>query len=235
MGSSYGEYDENPVHKVNIGQFGLSKHEVTNEQFALFLNEIGVNSEGTFNDTVYFAPDSIGCMIRFEGGGFISEIGKDNFPVVHVSWYGARAFCNWIGGRLPTEAEWEGASSLNNLSTLFSGSDNLDKVGWFNINSNNSIHEVGLKTPNWFQIYDLNGNVKEWCNDWYDPSYYSYGPENKPKGPAHGTLKVVRGGSYCSSESDCRNTRRYGFNPEHTFSDVGFRVAFHCSYCRYED
>ena len=233
MGSNDGGDDEQPIHTVTLSSFEISKYEVTNSQFCEFLNDIGCNSNGSFNDpeygnVVYIGMNSSYVQINYTGGQFVPDGGKDNFPVIEVSWYGANAFALWAGGRLPTEAEWEFAARGGNQSHgyTYSGSNNIDDVAWYWDNSGSHTHEVGTKAPNELGIYDMSGNVWEWCHDWYDTNYYSSSPENNPQGPASGTYRVLRGGSWSDSGAYyCRVALRNGNGPVSTNDYLGFRIV----------
>ncbi|MCF8232779.1 MAG: SUMF1/EgtB/PvdO family nonheme iron enzyme [Bacteroidales bacterium] len=223
------EDDEYPVHTVTLSSFKITKYEIINTQYAGFLNDINCNSDGSYNDdeygnVEYIDMDASDCQIDYSGGQFVAESGKANHPVIEVSWYGANAFAEWAGGSLPTEAEWEFAARGGNQSQgyIYSGSDNLDEVGWYFSNSN-STHEVGQKQANELGIYDMSGNVWEWCHDWYDENYYSNSPENNPQGPASGDERARRGGSWGHSGDACRVANRYW--GDGSYYDRGFRIV----------
>jgi formylglycine-generating enzyme required for sulfatase activity len=219
--------DESPVHTVTVSNFYISKYETTNQQFADFMNAIGANINGSYNSTEYLDMDDTDCEINYSGGQFVPESGKGNHPVVEVTWYGADAYAKWAGGRLPTEAEWEYAARGGNKAsaTLYAGGNTLDNVGWYYGNSGSSTHIVGQKQPNELGIYDMSGNVWEWCNDWYSNSYYSSSPQNNPQGPSSGTYRVFRGGSWDTYAQNCRVANRNYYIPGSSNYNYGFRVA----------
>ena len=219
--------DETPVHTVTVDDFEMSKYEITNQQYADFMNEIGANSDGSYDGTEYLAMDDGDCQIDYASGEFVPESGKDNYPVIEVTWYGAKAFCKHYGGRLPTEAEWEFAARGGNSATAteYAGSDNIDEVAWYEFNSGGSTHEVGTKSPNELGLYDMTGNVHEWCNDWYDSDYYSRSPQENPQGPSSGSDRVLRGGSWDPGVENCRLASRTANNPGTSLRDGGFRLV----------
>ncbi len=224
MGASDGDQDESPVHEVRVNDFYMSKYEVTNEEYCLFLNEMGNQEEGGAS---WLNIDEDYCQIKQEDGVFLPKSGKNKYPVTFVTWYGALAYCEWKGGRLPTEAEWEYAARGGNKSEgyLYSGSNNLDEVGWYWTNAGEKANPVGLKKPNELGLYDMSGNAWEWCNDWYEPDYYSSSPSDNPQGPTEGVAHVLRGSSWDYLEFHCRTTYRYSFHPAYGFKDYGFRVV----------
>ena len=155
----------------------------------------------------------------------------DDKPVENVSWNDCQEFIrklNQITGknfRLPTEAEWEFAARGGNdgESWIYSGSNEINDVAWYVGNSNNSTSPVKRKKPNNLGLYDMSGNVYEWCNDWFGD--YDYNPQTDPQGPSSGKNRVVRGGGYQNSEGQCHVTKRQQGDPEKSSSSVGFRLA----------
>ncbi len=227
MGSNDGRSDEQPVHTVTLTGFEISKYEITNAQYCKFLNDIGVNLLGSFGGTIYIYILRSSCQIEYSGGQFVVKSGKDNNPVIQVSWYGAKAFCEWAGGRLPTEAEWEYASRGGNQSQgyTYSGSNNVDDVAWYLSNSGGLTHPVGQKQSNELGIYDMSGNVWEWCKDWYGIDYYSSSPTNNPQGPTTGVFRVLRGGSWYSGAFSVRCADRGNYDPSNSYINFGFRCV----------
>ena len=233
MGSSSGEIDESPVHRVTLDDFSMSKYEVTNKQYCAFLNEKGNQLEGGVEwirlEGDYFDD----CRISGWGNRFVVESGYEDHAVIFVNWYGARAYCTWLSSkigkevRLPTEAEWEYAARGGKKSKgyTYSGSNTIGEVAWYDDNANGIVHKVGGKSPNELGLYDMSGNVKEWCSDWYVKDYYSSSPSRTPKGPSSGSSKVIRGGSWYNDASNCRVAYRRDSDPDYRFSNVGFRVA----------
>jgi formylglycine-generating enzyme required for sulfatase activity len=163
-------------------------------------------------------------------------------PVVHVSWSDAQAYCSWSGTRLPTEAEWEYAARAGSRGP-FPWGDELEPGGEHRMNVfqghfpyDNQCADgyaatapVDAFAPNAFGLFNVTGKVWEWCQDWYDPRYYSHSPNLNPRGPTDGTHRVTRGGSYLCHASYCRRYRvaaRQGSEPGSSTGNLGFRVAF---------
>ncbi len=230
MGNGYD--NEQPIHSVILSSFNISKYEITNQQYADYMNAIGANSDGSLGGVEYLymgSSSSYGeIQITYSGGSFVVNSGKENYPVGLVTWYGAKAYSEYYGGRLPTEAEWEFAARGGNSSNgyTYSGSNTLDDVVWYNGNSGNSTHTVGTKSANELGLHDMSGNVFEWTNDWYDSDYYSYSPNNNPQGPSSGTNRVCRGGGGGASSYYFRVAARSYFIPTTSFDAVGFRPVF---------
>jgi len=238
MGNNDGDNHEKPVHSVSLHDFYISKYEVTNKQYALFLNKIGANADGIVDGVEYLDADSNGVQIHYQfAKGFMVDTGKKDYPAVELTWYGANAYCEYYGGRLPTEAEWEFVARGGKISNgyTYSGSNKLDDVGWYIENSTNpdndmedgkGTHIVGLKAANELGVYDMSGNVYEWCSDFYGEDYYSDSPTYNPTGPSSGTWYVLRGGAWIFEAHDARVSHRSWAVPYITGTIVGFRPVF---------
>ncbi len=196
--------DENPVHQVTLTQaFYLGRYEVTQAQWTAI---VGTNPS-------YFT-------------GFADSASR---PVERVSWNMLQAFESATGLRLPTEAEWEFACRAG-TTTAFNNGSNVDStlgaIAWYILNSGNQTHAVGQKQANALGFSDMEGNVWEWCEDWYSSTYYSVSPSTDPPGPASGNLKVFRGGSWLGTSSPCRSSyRAAGASPTSVQNNGGFRAA----------
>ncbi|UCE49731.1 MAG: formylglycine-generating enzyme family protein [Phycisphaerales bacterium] len=223
MGSTKGDDDESPVHKVWVSPFWMDRYEVVQEQFKKFQ-----------------MPDP-------------SHFKDPRKPLDQINWTDATMYCNerslaeglepcydeatWDcnfaanGYRLPTEAEWEYACRAGTSSPYSFGSTarELRAHAWFADNSSKSTHVVGSKQPNPWGLYDMHGNVSEWCNDFYAEDYYGQSPEKDPKGPTTGKERVLRGGAWNSSADSCRSTYRASdpsINDTCLASDaIGFRCV----------
>jgi formylglycine-generating enzyme required for sulfatase activity len=221
MGSTFSVSDDEskPRHQVTLSSFYIGKYEVTQGQW---LAVMGSNPS------------------RFQKGG--------NYPVEKVSWVDAQEYIrklNQMTGkryRLTTEAEWEYAARGGGLSRgyKYSGSDNLDEVAWYCENSgdmpldgkfsperiashNLRTHQVGRKRPNELGLFDMSGNVSEWCSDWFGD--YESDSQTNPVGPSTGSGRVARGGTYVFFDSLCTVSARGGFPPDDRSGVVGFRLA----------
>jgi len=154
-------------------------------------------------------------------------------PVEQVPWSGAAAFCKTLAGRtahpvrLPTEAEWEYACRAGSKTAFCCGDDEkrLPEYAWFRANSGSRAHPVAQRKPNAWGLYDMHGNLWEWCADWYDRRYYTTSPKTDPAGPASGTTRVFRGGGWSSLPGACRSASRTGGAPNDKLSYVGFRAV----------
>jgi formylglycine-generating enzyme required for sulfatase activity len=233
MGSTNGGYNEKPVHRVTVKSFYMGKYEVTQKEWT----EVMGTTMGQ-QKAMLGSPDS-----QLRGVG-------DNYPIYYVNWYEAVEYCNRLslkeglnpayrgsgdsiacdfnasGYRLPTEAEWEYAASGGNktfLSYAYPGGNSVDRVAWYYGNSGNSAHPAGTKQANDLGLYDMGGNVGEWCWDWYGS--YGGGTRNSPTGPSSGTNRVVRGGSWRSSAGSVRSANRNSSTPSIRYSDLGFRLV----------
>ena len=291
MGDSFSEggTDERPLHSVSLDSFYIGKYEITNQQYRDALNWAysaglvyidGSSVKGTGNNLVYCYINS-GKDITYSSGMFDVASGKENHPMVYVSWYGAAAYCNWQslmknrqpcyntndadwpcdssknGYRLPTEAQWEyaarggvagrrypwGTDSIVANQANYSGSGDpysgttpvgfydgrLHQKADFNWPGSQSSYQT-MDGSNGYGLYDMAGNVQEWCNDWYGASYYqdckdAWGsqPCPNPTGPTGGTYRVLRGGDWLGPQTVCRVAyRNYGSD---MLSTRGFRVV----------
>lgn len=237
MGSNYGKEDEQPQHDVSVSSFYMSRYEVTMKEFKAFIKATGyittaqkIGNVWAYKDGKMEQRNNVTWEYDVSGIKYVSD--QENKPVVYVSWMDAYKYCQWLSSttgktyRLPTEAEWEYASRWNEgeNAMVYSGSNNIDEVAWSSSNSVNGIHNVGKKKPNAAGLYDMTGNVLEWCADWYDAGYYSHSASNDPKGPASGKTKSVRGGGWHNRAADCRNTDRHYDDPDSRLNYNGFRV-----------
>ncbi len=220
MGSNY-KADEKPMHKVYVKSFYLDKYEVTVAEFRRF------------------------CIATGRKMPYQPAWNSDNHPVVNVTWYQAQAYAKWAGKRLPTEAEWEyvarvGQGYLNypiqtersylksygNIADFSLIQQNPGRVGLSSYQDGFPFTSpVGYFPPNPLGIYDMEGNVLEWCADWYDAHYYAQSPEKNPGGPAKGNYKVIRGASWNRSGNYLRTTFRTFYPPQCRFDFLGFRCA----------
>ena len=164
-------------------------------------------------------------------GNHPSHFKRDNLPVEQVRWNDVQEFINRLNAqtgnqyRLPTEAEWEYAArgGASSQGYKYSGSNTVDNVAWYSENSGNRTQPVGKKSPNELGIYDMSGNVYEWCSDWFGD--YSNSVVTNPKGPSSGSARVLRGGSWGDSARVVRVSYRYGRTPGCRDDDLGFRLA----------
>jgi len=226
MGSNHYNLDEQITHQVRVNGFCLGKYEVTNWEFCQFLNE---NRQKIANLKAWINLHGIFTKIEeLPNGKYAAKKAYELLPVVNVTWYGAEAYCEWKGGRLPTEAEWEYASrgGISQSSKKYSGSTRIDDVAWYNKNSRKKAHPVGMKQPNEAGIYDMSGNVWEWCYDYYDEDYYYESDEDNPQGPEQGLGKSGRGGSWANGKYYQRVTIRAYEKPLNSFFSLGFRVCY---------
>ena len=221
MGSSDGKTSEQPIHEVTVDSFYMSESETTQKLWLDVMETLPIIDAGTGSD----------------------------FPVYNVSWNEAVQFCNSLselsglppcysgsglsvkcdfsagGYRLPTETEWEFAAKggISGGDYLFAGSNDADEAAWYSANSGGITHPVKQLKSNNLGIYDMSGNVWEWCWDWYAPDYYSQSPSENPKGPESGMYRVLRGGSKGINDSGVRVTNRY-FGAHRSDNSTGFRI-----------
>lgn len=225
----------NALHTISK-DYRLSECEITNAQYCAFLNACKVGEGGTLSDEPSFKDaytvagktliyDSSkkydgdynwGCVYNVTTSKWEPASGYADYPVIWVTWYGAKAFCLWLGGDLPTEAQWELACQ---------GNECTDATTWYYDNSNDRIHPVGQKLAGANGLRDMLGNVEEWCADWYDITY-EYGTYMDYVGPTSGSSRVCRGGSWWNSGADfCTPARRYSITPDGSYDGLGFRAC----------
>ncbi len=256
---------ERAGHPVRLSNFSIGRYPVTVGEYRTFVEATDSNHpEWLREGSDYHYKTGKEDLYRKLGTALTNE----NCPIVGVFWYQAIAYCNWLseqhglptayeskgkqlifnekagGYRLPTEAEWEYAArgGLQSRGFEYSGSNDLEEVGWYWKNSgdkglsgdwslekldknNCRTHPVGKKKPNELGIYDMSGNVWEWCWDWYQEDYYKAIPKENPIGPASGEYRVLRGGSWDDDSQDCRVAYRYYDHPTGRFHFFGFRVV----------
>jgi formylglycine-generating enzyme required for sulfatase activity len=220
-GSQDGNRDEMPRHQITLSSFAIDIHPVTNEQFVRFLEIMGGEKDSNHNDIIRLRDS----RIKRSGGKVSIESGYAKHPVVGVTWYGAVAYAKWIGKRLPTEAEWEVAARGKRENTLYPTGEDIEKTQANFFSSDTTA--VMSYAPNGYDLYDMAGNVYEWCHDWYGYNYYEVSiqePEN-PQGPLQGVYRVLRGGCWKSLKEDLRCSRRHRNNPGTVNGTYGFRCV----------
>ena len=196
---------EKPKHPVTISKgLWLSRGPVTVEAYQRFVNFTGAKMPA--------APD------------FNSGWGKQDHPIVKVSWVDAVAYCEWAGGRLPTEAEWEYAARGGKDGFIYPWGNEISKKN-ANYHPSDGPSSVGSYPANVFGLYDMAGNVQEWCSDWYDEGYYSKSPDTDPPGRSHGPWRVLRGGSWDLNPRNLRASSRNRLRPGYRYLYIGFRCV----------
>lgn len=220
-GSTEGARDEMPRHAVHLPSFALDIHPVTNEQFVRFLEAMGGEKDQNNNDIIRLRD----ARIKKSGGKLVIESGYGKHPVVGVTWYGAYAYAKWVGKRLPTEAEWEAAASGGKEGFVYPTGAEIERSQANFFSSDTTA--VMSYPPNGFGLFDLAGNVYEWCQDWYAYNYYEASAQEPyaPKGPSQGVYRVLRGGCWKSLREDLRSSHRHRNNPGAVNGTYGFRCA----------
>ena len=205
--------DETPPHFVTVSSFYMAETEVTQGLW-----------EAVMGTTVEQQRDKANPEWPLRGVGA-------NYPMYYVSWDDCQAFVEKLSGltgkkfRLPTEAEWEFAARGGKMAKgdKYAGSKHMGLAGWYYMNSASTSHPVKEKAANELGLYDMSGNVWEWCSDWY--ARYDRALQTDPQGPATGVERVLRGGGWAYYASRCRVSFRYKFDPEHSNSSYGFRIV----------
>jgi len=212
---------EKPAHSVKLSNYYMSKLLITQKLW-----------QAVMGTTLQQQRDLANPNWGIYGEG-------DQYPMYYVSYEECKVFCEKINQllytqlpenykfRIPTEAQWEYAArgGKKDQGYTYSGGNKISKAAWWEGNSDNRIRATGLKAKNVLGIYDMSGNVWEWCRDWFEEDYYSYGSTTNPQGPLSGTQRVLRGGSWNLKPWHSRVTTRYHYEPEARSSNVGFRIA----------
>ena len=245
--------DQRPAHMVTISPFRLDVYQVTNRQFQQFVDATGYKTTAEQQGWGYVFDTTAGEWVKKNGASWRKPDGKTSLgdtmldhPVTQVSWNDANKFCQWAGKRLPTEAEWEYAARGGLVGNAYPWGEHRlkdgkymanDWQGWFPRNNTGddgylTSSPVGSFAANQFGLYDMAGNVWEWCHDHYSPQYYSISPKENPQGPDQSDKthvgRVVRGGSFLSADNSGGATRVTirSYQPENaSYQDAGFRAA----------
>jgi len=202
MGSNSGVSDEKPVHEVCLDGYWIGKYEVTQGQWKKIM---GNNPSG------------------FRSG--------DDFPVENISWNHVKLYLSKLTRQsgndfsLPTEAQWEYAARSGGKHQTYAGGNDVDRVAWYSSNSGRKTHRVGTKAPNGLGIYDMSGNVWEWCEDVYDINAYSKHDRNNPVITSGGISRVNRGGGWYGTPGSVRAAYRSGLPADFRYSGIGFRLC----------
>lgn len=213
MGSSEERDDEKPVHTVYLDAFYIDVYEVTNADYKKFVDATGHRAPVHWNDPTMSSPTQ---------------------PVVMVSWRDAVAYCTWAGKRLPTEAEWEKSARGGLVGKKFPWGDFIfhDNANFYDTGGKDFWEKsanVGTFDPNGYGLYDVAGNVQEWCADWYDSKYYATSPKQNPKGPSSGEDVVIRGGSWADESLNLLVAKRNHYLPDGMQQHIGFRCAMNAN------
>ncbi|HAN77777.1 MAG TPA: hypothetical protein DCQ31_08405, partial [Bacteroidales bacterium] len=230
------EANELPVHNVTLSDFYMGKYEVTNQEFANFLNAYGQATvkAGEITGENMLVENLTGGIIKTENG-WEPAAGKANYPAIGITWFGANEFCAFYGGRLPTEAEWEFAAKGGIHATdgyIYSGSNQVEIVAIYAGNSTNASNNlengmgtftIGSLAANQLGVFDLSGNVNEWVSDWY--ADYTAKLKSYLSDTPIGTQKIYRGGSWKDAATGLKVTARYPALPNFNGNNLGFRFV----------
>ena len=225
MGGNTGPEDERPQHRVNLGEYLIDRNKVNNAQFAGFINARGIHSA---DGQRWYDGDDNDARIHRRNGRWTADPGHENDPVVEVSWHGARAYCEWLGKRLPTEAEWEKAARGTDGRKFPWGNEPPDKsrahfgAGW------NELKPVGSfpKGASPFALFDMAGNGWEWVSSAYLP--YPYDPKDGREDLHRDAVRGTRGGGHDSRPDELTATHRgrhVSRNPRGGHHNISFRCA----------
>ena len=234
--------DNETQHAVTLSAFRMSKYEITNTQYAAFLNVKSIGSNGLYaagayptEALIYASSGSYDWGLHYTSGQWVPVAGYENNPVINVTWYGATEFAAYAGGSLPTEAQWEYACRAGTTTPFNTGNflTNLQaNYYWaspYNGGTNTATtypgktQAVGTYAANAWGLYDMHGNVWEWCSDWYGT--YPTTAQTNPTGAATGSPRVIRGGGWTNDAQNCRSAFRNRFDPYYYYRSIGFRVV----------
>jgi formylglycine-generating enzyme required for sulfatase activity len=241
MGSPASEVNrmsDETQYPVTLSAYRMSKYEITNTQYAAFLNAKSIGSNGRYATTGYGTQTLIydhSMGLTYSGTQWVPVTGYENAPVINVTWYGATEYATYIGGTLPTEAQWEYAcragttTPFNTGNFLTNRQANYDWKYPYNGGTNTvttsprKTQTVGTYAPNAYGLYDMHGNVWEWCADWYGT--YPTTAQTNPTGATTGSGRVFRGCSWYDVARNCRSAYRSSSSPRNFNDDIGFRVV----------
>ena len=236
MGSNEG-YNEKPVHSVYVDAFYMDKYEVTNAEYAEFLNAKGRHTDA---GKTWLNIGHQSARIEYVNRVYRAKAGYENHPVTMVSWHGAMAYATWKGKRLPTEAEWEKAARGDLAGLMYPTYPWGNTIDPTKANYRQSVKDttaVGKYAANGYGLFDMAGNVWEWCLDWYDADFYAVSPSQNPLSGANSiqwlldnytgvnNSRVIRGGSWLGIATDLRCARRAFVTSTYTSFNIGFRCA----------
>ena len=225
-------------HPVTLTAFRMSKYEITNTQYAAFLNAKSIGSNGIYATAGYGTQNLIYAHswgLTYSGTQWVPVTGYENAPVINVTWYGATEYATYIGGTLPTEAQWEyacraGTTTPFNTGTCLTNTDANYNWGDPYMTCTNTVttspgktQTVGTYAPNAYGLYDMHGNVWEWCADWYGT--YPTTAQTNPTGTTTGSIRVIRGGGWGDDAQYCRSAIRSDGYPNDYGDGIGFRVV----------
>lgn len=229
-------------YSVTLSAFRMSKYEITNAQFATFLNAKNIGNNGLYlagsfptQPLVYASSGNIDWGLHYTGGKWVPVTGYENYPAIFLTWFGATEFATYVGGHLPTEAQWEYACRAGTTTPFSTGnclSNTQANYNWsspYNTCTNTvtiptgATQAVGSYPANAYGLNDMHGNDWEWCSDWYGP--YPTTAQTNPTGATTSTIKVIRGGSCIYFARNCRSADRNYSSPDSYSGFVGIRVV----------
>ena len=241
MGAADAEEDERPVHRVYLSEFFIGRFQVTNDEYARFIQATG-HPAPIIRGLPLITLSGREALFRETAGPYLwhsdqPPAGHGSHPVVLVSYDDALAYCGWLSNmiarpvRLPTEAEWEKAARAGTEGLRYSWGNDIDASRGNYLfdpaaRSQRGTRPTGTYPPNAYGLYDVCGNVWEWVGDWYSPDYYGLGDMRDPRGPQAGNMRIVRGGSWVNDDvAMLRCAYRHRVPPDTYSYTVGFRIV----------